>query len=261
MGRPTVARQRRRTAAPAGLAPPRRVHVARGRGRRRRPRRGRPGRRRRSTSTSTIDDIIVSGTVAVPWHGACRRCLAPARRDAASSTSHERYADGPGRRRRCVPDRARPDRPRRRWSARRSCSPSPTSRLCRDRLPRAVPELRRRSRRRAVLLRRRPRSTSAGRRSTSCGPTDRRRAGVSGSPLATRPITCNSPKSPDVGDQRWPFPRRRSRSRRAAAVAPAPGSSRRPARSLCPRCGNAKVPHTVCPTCGWYKNRVAVDVA
>jgi large subunit ribosomal protein L32 len=34
-----------------------------------------------------------------------------------------------------------------------------------------------------------------------------------------------------------------------------------PARSLCPRCGNAKVPHTVCPTCGWYRNRVAVDVA
>ena len=34
-----------------------------------------------------------------------------------------------------------------------------------------------------------------------------------------------------------------------------------PARSLCPRCGNAKVPHTVCSACGWYKDRVAVDVA
>lgn len=34
-----------------------------------------------------------------------------------------------------------------------------------------------------------------------------------------------------------------------------------PSRSLCPRCGNAKQPHTVCPTCGWYKDRVAVDVA
>jgi large subunit ribosomal protein L32 len=33
-----------------------------------------------------------------------------------------------------------------------------------------------------------------------------------------------------------------------------------PARSTCPRCGNAKTPHTVCPSCGWYKNRVAVDV-
>ena len=34
-----------------------------------------------------------------------------------------------------------------------------------------------------------------------------------------------------------------------------------PARSVCPRCGQAKTPHTVCPSCGWYKNRVAVDVA
>jgi large subunit ribosomal protein L32 len=33
-----------------------------------------------------------------------------------------------------------------------------------------------------------------------------------------------------------------------------------PARSLCPRCGSAKLPHTVCPSCGWYKNRVAVEV-
>lgn len=33
-----------------------------------------------------------------------------------------------------------------------------------------------------------------------------------------------------------------------------------PSRSLCPRCGSAKVPHTVCKTCGWYKNRVAVEV-
>ncbi|WP_116996441.1 50S ribosomal protein L32 [Desertimonas flava] len=34
-----------------------------------------------------------------------------------------------------------------------------------------------------------------------------------------------------------------------------------PARSVCPRCGTAKVPHTVCGACGWYKDRVAVDVA
>ncbi len=34
-----------------------------------------------------------------------------------------------------------------------------------------------------------------------------------------------------------------------------------PSRSNCPRCGSAKVPHTVCPNCGWYKDRVAVDVA
>lgn len=34
-----------------------------------------------------------------------------------------------------------------------------------------------------------------------------------------------------------------------------------PARSVCPRCGTAKIPHTVCGACGWYKGRVAVDVA
>jgi large subunit ribosomal protein L32 len=33
-----------------------------------------------------------------------------------------------------------------------------------------------------------------------------------------------------------------------------------PARSVCPRCGATKVPHVVCPTCGWYKNRVVLDV-
>ncbi|MCE2764805.1 MAG: 50S ribosomal protein L32 [Ilumatobacteraceae bacterium] len=33
-----------------------------------------------------------------------------------------------------------------------------------------------------------------------------------------------------------------------------------PSRSLCPRCGSAKLPHTVCNACGWYKNRVAVEV-
>jgi large subunit ribosomal protein L32 len=32
-------------------------------------------------------------------------------------------------------------------------------------------------------------------------------------------------------------------------------------RSTCPRCSAAKVPHTVCGTCGWYKDRQAIDVA
>lgn len=33
-----------------------------------------------------------------------------------------------------------------------------------------------------------------------------------------------------------------------------------PSRSLCPRCGSAKVPHIVCPVCGWYNGRQAIDV-
>jgi large subunit ribosomal protein L32 len=47
----------------------------------------------------------------------------------------------------------------------------------------------------------------------------------------------------------------KSRSHRAAAW-----QLDAPARSTCPRCGNVKLPHVVCPTCGWYKGRTAVDV-
>ncbi len=33
-----------------------------------------------------------------------------------------------------------------------------------------------------------------------------------------------------------------------------------PSRSICPRCGAAKVPHIVCGACGWYHGRQAVEV-
>jgi large subunit ribosomal protein L32 len=33
-----------------------------------------------------------------------------------------------------------------------------------------------------------------------------------------------------------------------------------PARSVCPHCHQSKTPHVVCPNCGWYKNRQAVEV-
>ncbi|WP_419854096.1 50S ribosomal protein L32 [Candidatus Poriferisodalis sp.] len=48
----------------------------------------------------------------------------------------------------------------------------------------------------------------------------------------------------------------KTRSRRAAAwrLAEAP-------RSLCPRCGAAKLPHRVCGQCGWYGGRQALDIA
>jgi large subunit ribosomal protein L32 len=35
---------------------------------------------------------------------------------------------------------------------------------------------------------------------------------------------------------------------------------RRPSRSICPQCHQAKVPHVVCPHCGWYKGRQAVEI-
>jgi large subunit ribosomal protein L32 len=47
----------------------------------------------------------------------------------------------------------------------------------------------------------------------------------------------------------------KSRSRRAANWRLGP-----PARSVCPRCSAVKLPHVVCPNCGWYKGRTAVEV-
>ena len=47
----------------------------------------------------------------------------------------------------------------------------------------------------------------------------------------------------------------KTRSRRASAWKLA-----RPARSTCPRCNAAKLPHVVCPSCGWYKGRQAVEI-
>lgn len=47
----------------------------------------------------------------------------------------------------------------------------------------------------------------------------------------------------------------KSRSTRASAW-----KLEAPSRSLCPRCGSAKLPHVVCPTCGTYKGRVVIDV-
>ncbi len=48
----------------------------------------------------------------------------------------------------------------------------------------------------------------------------------------------------------------KSRSRRASAW-----KLTMPARSVCLQCRQAKVPHTVCTNCGWYKGRQAVEVA
>lgn len=47
----------------------------------------------------------------------------------------------------------------------------------------------------------------------------------------------------------------KSRSRRASAW-----KMQMPARSTCPRCGEAKRPHVVCGNCGWYHGRQAIDV-
>ncbi len=50
-------------------------------------------------------------------------------------------------------------------------------------------------------------------------------------------------------------PRAKTHSRRSANRKLA-----EPARSTCPNCMTVKLPHVVCPTCGWYKGRPAVEV-
>jgi large subunit ribosomal protein L32 len=47
----------------------------------------------------------------------------------------------------------------------------------------------------------------------------------------------------------------KTRSRRAAAW-----TLEAPARSACPRCGQVKLPHRVCGTCGWYHGRQAIQI-
>jgi large subunit ribosomal protein L32 len=47
----------------------------------------------------------------------------------------------------------------------------------------------------------------------------------------------------------------KSRSRRASAW-----RLELPAQSRCPQCRHAKLPHVVCPSCGWYKGRQAIEV-
>jgi len=50
-------------------------------------------------------------------------------------------------------------------------------------------------------------------------------------------------------------PRSKTHSRRSANR-----KLEAPARSVCPNCRTVKLPHIVCPTCGWYKGRQAVQV-
>lgn len=33
----------------------------------------------------------------------------------------------------------------------------------------------------------------------------------------------------------------------------------KPASSVCPQCGEVKLPHRVCPNCGYYKGREVIE--
>jgi large subunit ribosomal protein L32 len=48
--------------------------------------------------------------------------------------------------------------------------------------------------------------------------------------------------------------KQRKRKRRGAMTAPIPTVNR------CPKCGDPKMPHRVCPTCGTYRGKQVVEV-
>ncbi len=50
-------------------------------------------------------------------------------------------------------------------------------------------------------------------------------------------------------------PRSKTHSRRSANMKLA-----LPAKSICPQCGAAKLPHRVCANCGTYRGRQVIDV-
>lgn len=50
-------------------------------------------------------------------------------------------------------------------------------------------------------------------------------------------------------------PRSKTHSRRSANMKLA-----LPAKSICPQCGAAKLPHRVCNNCGTYRGRQVIDV-
>ncbi len=35
---------------------------------------------------------------------------------------------------------------------------------------------------------------------------------------------------------------------------------KKPTRSVCPNCQEEKLPHRICPQCGYYKNRQIIEV-
>ncbi len=50
--------------------------------------------------------------------------------------------------------------------------------------------------------------------------------------------------------------RSRTRHRKAANM-----RTNAPTVATCPQCKQAKLPHVVCPHCGWYKDRTVINVA
>jgi len=57
-----------------------------------------------------------------------------------------------------------------------------------------------------------------------------------------------------------PNPKRRH-SQRRTSTRRAHDHLAKPGQSECPNCHSPKMPHRVCPSCGYYKGRAVVEVA
>jgi len=54
--------------------------------------------------------------------------------------------------------------------------------------------------------------------------------------------------------------RRKSKATTAQRRAQYLRSQKAPQTILCPRCNEPKLPHRVCPNCGYYRDRQAIEV-
>ena len=57
-----------------------------------------------------------------------------------------------------------------------------------------------------------------------------------------------------------PVPKKKKSKMKGRSHMAAAWRLRAPSASTCPRCSSAKLPHTVCGNCGWYKGRTAIQV-
>ena len=79
-------------------------------------------------------------------------------------------------------------------------------------------------------------------------------------PRWARALPRSSSETPTPRSHRWPSRSARPRGRKTHSRRSANRQLDAPARSLCPNCGAAKLPHIVCGNCGWYHGRQVVDV-
>jgi large subunit ribosomal protein L32 len=73
-------------------------------------------------------------------------------------------------------------------------------------------------------------------------------------------VTSPSPGEGATGEEEMAVPKRKTSKAKGRSRQASSWTLDVPARSVCPHCTTAKAPHVVCPNCGWYKGRQAIEV-